>query len=160
GCSQATTAKAQSAPRMPDTVAIAATARALSADSMRGRGPWSREAERAARYLASRLDRLGAKPVFGDQLLVPFTTPERPRDTVYNVIGLLPALGGGTTGDVVAMTAHLDHLGVDQPDARGDSIYNGFLDAAVPMAMVLDVASRYVKSPGNRPLVVMFFNLE
>jgi hypothetical protein len=143
-----------------DTLAIAAIARSLSADSNRGRGPWTLENARVARELAARLERLGARPLFGDRLLVPFTTEPRPRDTVYNVIGVLPARGGRTTGELVGITAHLDHLGVGPPDATGDSIYNGFLDAAVPIGMILDVASRYVAAPGSRPLVVMFFNLE
>jgi hypothetical protein len=43
----------------------------------------------------------------------------------------------------IGLTAHIDHLGVDQADARGDSIYNGFLDDAMGMAMVIDVARRY-----------------
>jgi len=151
---------AAQAPRGADTIAIANIARALSADSMRGRGPWTPDADRAARYLADQLSRLGARPVIGSSLLVPVTTPERPRDTVLNVVGMLPAKHGVTTGDVVAMTAHLDHLGVGQPDATGDSIYNGFLDDAVSIGMILDVGRRFVQSPGDRPLVIMFFNLE
>ena len=143
-----------------DTTVISVMARTLAADSMRGRGPWTRENERAARFLAAQLERLGAKPLFGSSLLVPFTSEPRPRDTVFNVIGVLPARGGSTTGDLIGITAHLDHLGVGPPDANRDSIYNGFLDAALPMSMVLDVARRYARDPGERPLVVMFFNLE
>jgi Zn-dependent M28 family amino/carboxypeptidase len=156
----ATLVGAQTGVAGPDTVAIAATARALSSDAMRGRGPWTSDAERAARQLAARLEQLGARPVFGNSLLVPFVTPDRPRDTVHNVIGVLPNRNGSTSGELIGITAHLDHLGVGKPDASGDSIYNGFLDAAVPIAMILDVASRYVRAPGDRPLVVMFFNLE
>ena len=159
-CAHSTSMAAAQAPAGPDTIAIANVARALSADSMRGRGPWTPDADRAARYLADRLSRLGARPVFGTSLLVPVTTPERPRDTVLNVVGVLPAKNGVITGDVVAMTAHLDHLGVGQPDATGDSIYNGFLDDAVSIGMILDVARRFVQAPGDRPLVIMFFNLE
>lgn len=144
----------------PDTVAIFAAAQALSADSMRGRGPWTPENERAARFLAARLQSLGAKPAIGSSLMVPFTAKARPRDTVYNVVGVLPARGGSIDGARVGITSHLDHLGVGQPDARGDSIYNGFLDAALPSAMVLDVARRYATDPGAKPLVVAFFNLE
>jgi len=143
-----------------DTTAIVNVARRLSADSMRGRGPWSPEAERAARWLTGELGRLGARPVFGNALLVPFATKDRPSDTLHNVVAVLPARGGTTTGEVTGITAHLDHLGVGQPDARGDSIYNGFLDDALGIGMILDVARRYVQSPGDRPLVVMFFNLE
>ena len=152
-----TTATAQSGA---DTTAIVNVARRLSADSMRGRGPWSPEAERAARWLAGELGRLGARPVFGNTLLVPFTAKAHPGDTVHNVVAVLPARGGTTTGEVIGITAHLDHLGVGQPDARGDSIYNGFLDDALGIGMILDVARRYTQSPGDRPLVVMFFNLE
>lgn len=143
-----------------DTSAIMVLARQLSTDSLRGRGPWTRENENVARVLATQLERLGARPVFDGQLLVPFVDARRPRDTAYNVIGVLPARGGATSGDVVGMTAHFDHLGVGRPDATGDSIYNGFLDAALPVAMVIDVARRYARSPGDRPLVVMLFNLE
>ena len=143
-----------------DTVAIAALARELSSDAMRGRGPWTRENEMVARRLAAELDRLGARPLFGDALLVPFVAARRPRDTLYNVAGVLPARDGDTGGELVGITAHFDHLGVGTPDSTGDSIYNGFLDSAIPVAMVLDVASRYTRSPAARPLVVMFFNLE
>ncbi len=143
-----------------DTVAIAALARDLSSDANRGRGPWTPENARVARQLSRMLDQLGARPVFGNSTLVPFTTEPRPKDTVYNVVGVFPARGGVTSGELVGMTAHLDHLGVGPPDATGDSIYNGFLDDAVSIAMITDVARRYVQSPGDRPLVVMFFNLE
>lgn len=143
-----------------DTSAIVAMARELSSDAMRGRGPWTRENENVARRLAAELQRLGGQPAFGDALLVPFTTANRPRDTVYNVIAILPSREGITTRDLVGITAHFDHLGVGTPDPSGDSIYNGFLDAALPVAMVLDVARRYSQAPGDRPLVVMFFNLE
>jgi len=154
------TATAAGAELRADTVAIAALARELSSDDMRGRGPWSRDAERAARRLAGILEQLGARPVFGDRLLVPFAVPERSRYTVFNVVGVLPARDRSVTGELIGIGSHLDHLGVGPPDARGDSIYNGFLDAAVPMAMTLDVARRYARQPGDRALVVMFFNLE
>ena len=148
------------APDGPDTTAIFAAAQALSADSMRGRGPWTPENERATRWLAARLAMLGAQPVIGQSVLVPFTAPPRPTHTVYNVVGVLPARNGLTDGPRIGITSHLDHLGVGAPDARGDSIYNGFLDAALPVAMVLDVARRYAAAPGARPLVVALFNLE
>jgi hypothetical protein len=147
-------------PTRVDTVAISAAARDLSADSMRGRGPWTPENERAARRLAAALTRLGAQPLFGKSILVPFVVAPRPHDTVYNVVGVLPNRNGVTSGELVGITAHLDHLGVGAPDATGDSIYNGFLDDALSVAMILDLGKRYVRVPGQRPLVVMFFNLE
>ncbi len=153
-------AAAQGRGTSADTVAIAALARDLSSDANRGRGPWTPENARVARQLARMLEQLGARPVFGSSILVPFTTEPHPTDTVFNVVGVFPGRGGTTTGDVIGMTAHLDHLGVGPPDATGDSIYNGFLDDAVSIAMIFDVARRYLQDPGDRPLVAMFFNLE
>jgi Zn-dependent M28 family amino/carboxypeptidase len=142
-----------------DTVAIEALARELASDGMRGRGPYTRENEAAARLLAGRLRELGAVPVLGGDLLVPFTA-DSSRGVVYNVVGMLPARSGGVSGEVVGITAHFDHLGVGRADSNGDTIYNGFLDAAVPVAMLMDVARRYAARPGERALLVMFFNLE
>jgi Zn-dependent M28 family amino/carboxypeptidase len=147
-------------PTRVDTVFISSMARDLSSDVMRGRGPWTRENEQVALHLAAELERLGARPVFGGSLLVSFVADSHPRDTVFNVVGVLPGRDGTTTGELVGITAHLDHLGVGVPDAMGDSIYNGFLDDAVSVAMIVDLAKRYVRVPGDRPLVVMFFNLE
>jgi Zn-dependent M28 family amino/carboxypeptidase len=131
-------------------------ARDLAADSMKGRGPWTQENEKAARFLADKLEALGARPVFGSSLLVPFISDKRPRDTVYNVAGVI----GNTSARLVGMTAHFDHLGVGRADSTGDTIYNGFLDDAIGVALAHDVARRYVAQPGDRPLVVMYFNLE
>lgn len=103
---------------------------------------------------------MGAKPAFGSSVLVPFASDPRPLDTVFNVAAILPSASRSTGGERIGITAHFDHLGVGRADSLGDTIYNGFLDAALPVAMVLDVARRYARQPGRRPLVVLFFNLE
>ena len=142
-----------------DLDAIVRDARTLSHDSLRGRGPWTAENERAGVYLAKRLAEVGAKPLI-EAFMVPFVSERRPRDTVYNVIGVIPSRSGARDGRMIGITAHFDHLGVGRPDSTGDSTYNGFLDDAMGVAMALDVARRYAQSPGERPLLVMFFNLE
>ena len=139
---------------------IVGDARTFADDSLRGRGPWTPENTRVARMLARRLEELGARPIVGSSLLVPFVVPQRAGDTVFNVVGVLPNRAGTTAGRLVGITAHLDHLGVGRPDSTGDSIYNGFLDDAIGMAMSLDVARRYRDNPGEKALLVMFFNLE
>jgi hypothetical protein len=144
----------------PDSARILTLARDLAADSMQGRGPWTQENAAAARRLASELTKLGGKPLSGSSILVPFATDERPADTVYNVIAVFPARSGTISDSLVGITSHFDHLGVGDPDSTGDRIYNGFLDAALPNAMVMDVARRYAAAPGERSLVVMYFNLE
>jgi hypothetical protein len=142
-----------------DVDQIIRDARVLADDSLRGRGPWTPENERAGEYLARRLAAVGAKPAI-EAFMVPFVSDKRPNDTVYNVIGVVPSKSGARSGRAIGITAHFDHLGVGRADSTGDTIYNGFLDDAMGVAMALDVARRYAQAPGDRPLYVMFFNLE
>ena len=159
GCAPAVSVQS-APPSSADIGQIIRDARALADDSMRGRGPWTPENEKAARYLAGRLTAIGAKPLVGQSLLVPFISDRHPGVIVYNVAGVIPSVTGGTTGRTIGITAHFDHLGVGRPDSAQDSVYNGFLDDAIGVGMSLDVAHRYERAPGKRPLIVLFFNLE
>lgn len=144
----------------PDTLRIAALAEALAHDSLRGRGPLTEENARVAHHLAALLDSLGAQPLFGSSLLVPIELRGVDVPEMHNVAGVLPNRAGSTAGPHIGLTTHFDHLGIGPPDASGDSIYNGFLDAAVPVAMVMELARLHADNPGERSLVVMLMNLE
>ena len=78
-----------------------------------------------------------------------FDLPVRLRATVAvdesqatsdNVVGLLPGADRAVASEYVALTAHLDHLGVGQPQG-GDSIYNGAMDNASGIATLLEAAT-------------------
>jgi Zn-dependent M28 family amino/carboxypeptidase len=57
----------------------------------------------------------------------------------------------------VIVTAHLDHLGVQAPDARGDSIYNGADDNASGVAALIEIAGALGRlGQGPRRSVVFF----
>ena len=45
----------------------------------------------------------------------------------------------------ILYTSHWDHLGVGQPDAKGDTIYNGALDNAAGVATVLEIAKAFAQ---------------
>ena len=144
-----------------DTLAVSLLAKELADDELKGRQPYTSGNEKAARLLASELAKLGAVPLIGKNLLVPFTTPDRSKDTLYNVAGVIPGRGGELRGDrLIGITSHFDHLGIGPIDSNGDSIYNGFLDAAVPLAVIIDLARRYSVDPGQSGLAILFFNLE
>ena len=64
-----------------------------------------------------------------------------------NVVGLLPGADSAVAGEYVALTAHLDHLGVGEP-VDGDSIYNGAMDNASGIATLIETASAL---GGRRP---------
>ncbi len=65
--------------------------------------------------------------------------------TSHNVAGVLP--GSKHPNETVIYSAHWDHLGIGQPDAKGDRIYNGALDNASGVAALLELARAYGKGP-------------
>lgn len=65
--------------------------------------------------------------------------------TSRNVAGVLP--GTKHPAETVIYSAHWDHLGVGQPDAKGDRIYNGALDNASGVAALLELARAYGTGP-------------
>jgi Zn-dependent M28 family amino/carboxypeptidase len=75
----------------------------------------------------------------------------------------IAAIVKGTThpDEAVLYTAHWDHLGVGQPDARGDRIYNGARDNALGVAGLLELARLYASQPHpERSVVFLSFTAE
>ena len=91
-----------------------------------------------------------------------FDLPVRLRATVAlneseavsdNVVGLLSGSDPVLKAEHVALTAHLDHLGVGQPLA-GDSIFNGAMDNASGVATLIETAKALASGPGLRRSVL------
>jgi Zn-dependent M28 family amino/carboxypeptidase len=72
--------------------------------------------------------------------------------TSHNVVGRLP--GSRRPDETVIYSAHWDHLGVGQPDARGDRIYNGAVDNATGTAQLLELARIFAKEPRPQRSIV------
>jgi Zn-dependent M28 family amino/carboxypeptidase len=66
-----------------------------------------------------------------------------------NVLGRIPGRDPALAGDVIAISAHFDHLGIGAPKS-GDPIYNGALDNASGCAVMLNLA-RVLASGSARP---------
>lgn len=86
------------------------------------------------------------------------------RDSVasHNVACVLPGAAPAARDTAIALTAHLDHLGIGEPDSAGDSIYNGFSDNAAGVAMLLAIA-RSLEPAAVRPahsVLLLFFGGE
>lgn len=71
------------------------------------------------------------------------------RSTSANVIGLLEGSDPKLKGEYVVFTAHLDHLGRGAA-VNGDTIYNGALDNAAGVAVMLE-AARALTQARERP---------
>lgn len=77
------------------------------------------------------------------------------RNQSHNVIGKIT--GTKYPDEYILYTAHWDHLGIGQPDATGDSIYNGAVDNASGTAALLEFARAWksLKTPPERTIVFL-----
>jgi hypothetical protein len=77
----------------------------------------------------------------------------------HNVACLLPGRDRRGADSAIALVAHYDHLGIGVPDERGDSIYNGFSDNAVGVALTLGVAEALARpgAPALRHSLLLLF---
>jgi Zn-dependent M28 family amino/carboxypeptidase len=73
-----------------------------------------------------------------------------------NVLALLPGRDPVRRGELVVITAHHDHLGVGEPDASGDTIYNGALDNASGVGVVSAIAEAFAALPRAPRRSVLF----
>ena len=76
--------------------------------------------------------------------------------TSQNVVGRID--GSKHPDEIVVYSAHWDHLGVGQPDADGDTIYNGAVDNATGTAALVELARAFAKAPQPERSVV-FLNV-
>ena len=73
--------------------------------------------------------------------------------TTHNVVARLE----GTThpDETILYTGHWDHIGMGEPDASGDRIFNGAVDNASGTAGLLELARQWSKGPKPERTIVM-----
>lgn len=88
---------------------------------------------------------------------VEFSGPTESTDAsaTWNVIGVLRGSDPRAANEVVLLSAHLDHLGVNESMAGPDKIFNGADDDASGCVAVLELAR--VLAAGKRPRRTIYF---
>jgi Zn-dependent M28 family amino/carboxypeptidase len=76
--------------------------------------------------------------------------------TSHNIVGRIE--GSKHPDETVIYSAHWDHLGVGQPDASGDRIYNGAVDNATGTASLIEIGRAFAHAPRPERSVV-FLNV-
>jgi Zn-dependent M28 family amino/carboxypeptidase len=66
-----------------------------------------------------------------------------------NVVGILRGRDPKLRDEYVVYSAHHDHLGIGEPNKKGDRIYNGAVDNASGVASVLAIAQALARLPAN-----------
>ena len=72
--------------------------------------------------------------------------------TSHNVVGRVE--GSKYPDETVLYSAHWDHLGIGQPDAKGDRIYNGAIDNATGTAALIELGRAFAHAPKPQRSVV------
>ena len=75
----------------------------------------------------------------------------------HNVVARIT--GAKYPNEYVIFSAHWDHLGIGQPDAKGDSIYNGAADNASGTAALLQIARAFKSLPEKPERTVIFLSV-
>jgi Zn-dependent M28 family amino/carboxypeptidase len=73
-----------------------------------------------------------------------------------NVTAVLRGVNPQLRNDLVVLSAHLDHLGVADPPINGDRVYNGAMDNASGIAVLLEIATRLQESAAKPARSVAF----
>ena len=169
----ATFAQVQGGPTTP-----AGARRILSAladDSMEGRASGTPGAQRAARYIAGEMRKIGLEPLgdsgFFQRVAVTVgggagcrlcvresfaaldTVPRDRWRPAVNVLGVIRGSDPVLRNEHVLVDAHYDHLGIGRP-VNGDSIYNGADDDASGVTAVLEIARQMRNGPRPKRTVV------
>jgi Peptidase family M28 len=139
----------------------------LASDALQGRGSGTHDELLAATYLASQLRQIGIEPagdgggylqnVAGE---FNFYREGKKQWNTRNVIGMLHGSDAKLKDEVVLLTAHLDHIGI-QGAGNGDNIYNGADDDASGCVAVLQLARALAqKQAPRRTILFVFFGSE
>jgi Zn-dependent M28 family amino/carboxypeptidase len=79
-----------------------------------------------------------------------------------NVLGVLRGSDPALADEYVIYTAHHDHLGTGEPNAEGDTIYNGAMDNASGTGIVLAIGRAFAALPERprRSIMLLFVAAE
>lgn len=141
----------------------------LAHDSMRGRATPSPEIEQAAGWIAGEFAAMGLEPGGGGgEFIQRYSFRPRIVDVAAppvdapNVAAVLTGSDPELRNEYVVFSAHMDHVGVREPDASGDSIYNGADDDASGTAAVIEIAQAFaaLEEPPPRSTVFLLVSGE
>jgi Zn-dependent M28 family amino/carboxypeptidase len=128
----------------------------LASDAMQGRGSGTNYERIAAEYIGSQFRQFGLEPggdtdSAGNKDYVQQVPATERSKATWNAIGVLR---GSQPGEAIMLSAHLDHLGVNE-SLTGDKIFNGADDDASGSVAVLELAR--VLAAGKRPRRTIYF---
>ena len=143
-----------------DADRMLADLRFLSSDELAGRMTGTPGNERAREHIRAAFLRHGLEPL-GDSFTHDFSFTGRRDGAEYHGVNVVGRIRGTRFPDRhIVVTAHYDHVGIGQPDERGDSIYNGADDNASGTAALLTLAGYFRANPPAHSIVFAALDAE
>jgi Zn-dependent M28 family amino/carboxypeptidase len=130
----------------------------LASDAMQGRGSGTVYERIAAEYIGSLFSQFGLEPggdtdAAGNKSFVQRVPAQTaPSGATWNAIGVLR---GSNPTEAIMLSAHLDHLGVNEAAPGDDKIFNGADDDGSGTVAVIELARAL--SSGRRPRRTIYF---
>ncbi|HEU4553827.1 MAG TPA: M28 family peptidase [Chitinophaga sp.] len=132
-----------------DSLQLIKDIRTLSADKFEGRETGTKGNRLAQFYIMDRFKQAGLQPFHGTYEY-PFYFMQGDKKIMgTNLYGYIP----GKTDNVIIVTAHYDHLGINRQANSADSIFNGADDNASGTAALLALIKYYQQHPPQHTLV-------
>lgn len=139
---------AQSGPSI-DSLQLIKDVRTLSSDKYEGRKAGTKGSRMAQFYLLDRFKKAGLQP-YHHTYEYPFYFNEGEKQIMgTNLYGYIK----GTSGKVIVITAHYDHLGIRSNQQGKDSIYNGADDNASGVGALLSLITYFSRNPPAHTLI-------
>ncbi|MHC0443389.1 M20/M25/M40 family metallo-hydrolase [Flavobacterium sp. 3-210] len=128
----------------------------LSSDELEGRETGTKGIEKAAVFLEDFFKKNKIKPYFASyrDTLTNFRSP------AYNIVGVLEGTDPVLKKEFVVLSAHYDHIGLENRE-QADLINNGANDDASGVTAVAQMAKYFAKTKSNkRSILFVFFTGE
>src|SRR5699024_2918898 len=142
---------------MVDSVQLLKDVEVLSANEMKGRKVGTKGNRKAQVYILQRFREIGLEK-FDHTYEQPFFFYTSSSQKVMGT-NLMGAISGSKDSSWIVISAHYDHLGVNDSLIQ-DSIYNGADDNASGVAGMLAIASYFKQHPPTHNLLFVAFDAE
>lgn len=149
------TATAQHAPYTVNLSSIQHSLSYLSSNELQGREFGTPGIEKAADYIISVFKKADLPPYY-DSYKDHFQFNGQ---SGYNLIAYKEGSDPELKDELVIISAHYDHIGI-QPPVQGDSIANGANDDATGTVAVLELANYFASRPTKRSILFVLFSAE
>ena len=136
---------------------VAETLKYLASDDLEGRETGKAGMVKAADYLEQFFKDNNIKPYFKSYR----DTLSTFKETAFNIVGFIEGNDPFLKNEFIILSAHYDHIGIDEKGVNGDFINNGANDDASGTTAVAEMAKYFSIAKNNkRSILFVFFTGE